>query len=73
MSIKDITMEGIGELDLDRPAVEILTQLVAIMDANKKDWIQVGFVDEFNEQIILEVTICARSMYDDSDGGKGSA
>lgn len=73
MSSKDITMEGVGELDLDRPAIEILTQLVAIMDANKKDWMQIGFVDEFNEQIILEINICARSMYDSSDGGKDSA
>ena len=75
MSLDDIkrTMEGVGELDLNKPAIEILTELVAIMDAKKKDWMQVGFVDEFNEQIILEINICARSMYDDSDGGSGSA
>ena len=73
MSIKEITMDPVGELDLNRPAVEVLTELVAIMDANRKDWMQVGFVDEFNEQIILEITICARSILDDSDGGSGSA
>ena len=55
-----LTDDDVGELDLNKPAIEVLTTLVSLMDANGKDWIQVGFVDQFNEQIILEINICAR-------------
>ena len=67
-----LTDDDVGELDLGKPAIEVLTTLVSLMDANQKDWIQVGFVDQFNEQIILEINICARGNAG-STGGNGSA
>jgi len=68
-----ITNEEIGELDLGEPAIDIFTKLVSIMDVNKQTWIQVGFIDQFNEQIILEINICARGTDGSSTGGNGSA